>query len=194
MSALPKISAIVPCLWVNQNFLDMTTWCLAGLINIDQTIVVNGDSYAVNVNNGLKAATGDILIISNNDVEFIQPEWLEHLLKPLNDGYDISSVRTTDSDGWETEDRIEEDAKFGSLWAMKRKVYETIGGLDESFGNYFEDLDYHERAKRAGFRIAKNHAGLVEHIGKATFKEVDPDDRQYEAAKEKFKKKYGSVW
>lgn len=190
-----KISVIVPCLWADQSFLDMTSKCLSGLLEIPQTIVVNGDSYAVNVNNGLRASTGDVLIICNNDIEFIQPDWLKHLLKPLEQGYDISSIRTTDADGWQTEDKITDGDKFGSLWAMKRSVYETIGPLDESFGKgYFEDLDYHKRAEDAGFKVGKNHAGLVEHVGKATFKVVDPQDKSYEEAKQRFIAKWGSVW
>lgn len=153
--------------------------------------------YASAVNSALVGVKQDVdyIIICNNDIEFIDPHWLDHLLRPLKEGYDISSIRTTDTDGWITEDKITEDDKFGSIWAMKRIVYDTIGGLDESFGKgYFEDLDYHERARRTGFRIAKNHAGLVEHRGKATFRQIDPDDQCYEEAKTKFKKKYGKVW
>lgn len=155
---------------------------------------VNG-GYAAAVNTGLREATGDVIIICNNDVVFIQPDWLKHLLKPLQEGYDISSIRTSDSDGWTTDDKITEGDKFGSIWAMKREVYETIGGLDESFGKgYFEDLDYQKRAEDAGFKVGKNHAGLVEHIGKATFSIVDPDDTAYKKAMERFKEKHGKIW
>lgn len=212
-----KVSIIIPCFWNNQNLIDMTDRCMDSLFGtkgIDEVIVVDDGSplktnytwatvierlenggYASAVNSGIKAASGDVLIISNNDIEFIQPDWLEHLLKPLKMGYSIASIRTTDSDGWEAEDYIEDDAKFGSLWAVKREVIDEIGLLDESFGRgYFEDLDFHERAKRAGFKIAKNHAGLVEHKGKATFLDVDPADDEYYKARAKFIKKWGSVW
>jgi len=169
--------------------------CLEGLPTNCQVILVGNDSYAVNVNNGLKATTGDYLIICNNDIEIIQPDWLDHLLKPLKEGYDISSIRNTEADGWQTEDKITEGDKFGAIWAMKREVYETIGGLDESFGKgYYEDLDFHKRAEDAGFKVAKNHAGIVEHIGKATFKIVDPDDTSYLEATQKFKAKWGKLW
>lgn len=151
--------------------------------------------YAAAVNTGLFYATGETIIVCNNDVEFVQPDWLKHLLKPLKEGYDISSIRTTDADGWEVEDYISEGDKFGSIWAMKRKVYDTIGGLDESFGKgYFEDLDYQKRAEDAGFKIGKNHAGLIEHRGKATFNVVDPGDEAYKSAMKRFKEKWGKVW
>lgn len=211
------ISVIVPVYLVNNDLVDMTYECLEGLYRtdgIDEVIVVDDGSpikidgtwftvverpenggYASAVNSGLAKAKGDVIIISNNDIEFVDPNWLTHLLKPLHEGYDISSIRTTDPDGWEVDDYISEDDKFGCLWAIKREVYETIGGLDESFGKgYFEDLDYHQRAKEAGFKVGKNHAGLVEHKGKQTFSVVDIEDTAYNEAREKFKKKYGGVW
>ena len=191
-----KISVIIPVLWADDTYLDMTLKCIKTMGNVGQIIpVINNAGFAENVNAGLRAATGDYLIICNNDVEFIQPDWLYHLITPLKDTYHISSICTTDSDGWQTYDYYEPNAKFGSLWCMKREVYDTLGGLDESFGKgYFEDLDYHKRAKEAGFNIVKNHAGLVDHTGKATFKHVDPDDTSYAEARNKFIKKWGEVW
>lgn len=191
---MDKVSIIIPVLFENQELINMTAVCLTTMGNIGQVIVIGNDSYAVNVNNGLKAATGDYLIICNNDIEFLQPDWLDHLLKPLHEGYAISSIRTSDADGYTVEERYEEDAKFGSIWAMTRVTYEALGPLDESFGNYFEDLDYQKRAEDAGLRVVKNHAGLVEHKGKATFKVVDPDDKNYKQAMERFRKKWGAVW
>jgi GT2 family glycosyltransferase len=188
-----KVSIVIPCLF-KPELLGMIFKCLSGLSTDYQVILIGNGSYAVNVNNGLKAATGDYLVIMNNDIELIQPDWLDHLLKPLKEGYDISSIRTTEPDGWTTEDRYEEDAKFGSIWAMTRDTYETLGPLDESFGNYFEDLDFHQRAKDAGLKIVKNHAGLVEHKGKATIKLVDPTDQNYLKARELFRNKWGRVW
>lgn len=218
------ISMIIPCYWSTPELWEMTLKCINSLNDTTDTepqevLIINDGSpldchlkddtdfvqqfkqidrqknggYASAVNTGLYHATGDIFIICNNDITFPQHDWLDHLLKPLNMGYDISSIVTSDQ-GWDTRDEITEGDKFGSLWAMKRKVYETVGALDQSFGNYFEDLDFHKRAEDAGFRVAKNHAGIVEHIGKATLKEVDPEDRSYLEAMEKFRKKWGSVW
>lgn len=187
-----KTSIIIPAYGQKH----LTIKCLETLEGVDQIIVIDDDGgFAETVNRGLSIATGDVFIVCNNDIEFIQPDWLSHLIKGFNEDYDIVSLRTSDSDGWETDNYISEGDKFGSFWAMKRKVYETIGGLDESFGRgYFEDLDYHKRAEDAGFRVGKNHAGLVEHKGKATFTEVDPDDTAFKTAREKFIQKWGEVW
>lgn len=149
--------------------------------------------YSACVNTGLSLCTHDIIICSNNDIIFT-PGWVEALLLPLEQGYDISSIRTSDGDGWDTEEKITEGDKFGSLWAMKRKVYETIGGYDEGLGkSTFEDTDYRRRALEAGFRVGKNHAAVVEHIGRGTMKHLYPNGEDFAEGMENYKKKWGVV-
>lgn len=214
-----KTSIIVPCYWVDEDLIQATWDCMNSMKYqyADETIWVDDgsplkwnryelawwkDSHLITrktnggfpaaVNTGLEAATSDVFIISNNDITFT-PGWLTGLLKPLQEGYDISSVVTSDQ-GWETRDEITSDDRFGSLWAMKREVYDTIGGLDEDFGTgTFEDADYYLRAKEAGFRIGKNWNTLVEHIGRATFDKVDPDRAIFLENKHKFIKKHGRL-
>lgn len=209
---LNKTSIIIPCYFADDSYKDMTARCLEGLKDFDGEIVVVDDGsplecdlstirrkenggFGAAVNSGLLEATGDILIVCNNDIEFIQPNWLKHLLEPLRKGYDISTIRSTEPDGWETRDWIEPDANFGCIFAMKRIVYETIGGFDETLGKgYHEDADFRRRAMEAGFKIAKNHNGLVHHLGKATYKVVDPEDSMFFESREKLKKKWGEVF
>ncbi len=193
---MDKISLILPCYFANEDLIAMTERCLESINGVEEIIVVDDGSplradfstvrlpenqgYASAVNVGLEASTGDFIIICNNDITFIDPHWLSELLKPLKEGYGISTIRTTEPDGWTTQDRYEENAKFGSLWAMTRQTYETLGPLDERFGKgYGEDLDYWHRARNEGIRIVKNHNGLAEHLGKATFKITDPDDTSF---------------
>ena len=218
----PKISIVIPCYWASNELIKITRNCLESMelelpdevIVVDdgsplsmsellaemgtilpQTIVVpleKNQGFPAAVNTGLEVASGDILIISNNDITFT-PGWLTGLLKPLQEGYSISSVVTSDQ-GWETRDEITENDRFGSLWAMKREVYDTLGGLDEQFGTgTFEDADYYLRAKEAGFKIGKNWNTLVEHIGRATFDKVDPNHAIFEENKHKFIAKHGRL-
>ena len=54
--------------------------------------------------------------------------------------------------------------------ALKREVYEAIGGLDESFGRgYYEDFDYSLSAKAAGFQLEVAEDAFVYHQGSASF-------------------------
>jgi GT2 family glycosyltransferase len=218
MSAV-KTSLIMPCYFADESFVDMTRVCLHSLRfgMPDEVIVVDDGSpiepkynafpvygrtirrkknggYAAAVNTGLQAATGDIIIIANNDIEFV-PGWLEAITEPLQNGYDIGSIRThgrTDTDAYTTKDKVTEGDEFGSLWAMRRETYGKLGPLDTRFGKgYFEDTDYRRRALDAGLRIAKNHRAVVEHVGSATFGAVDPDRELFERAMEVFRQKWG---
>lgn len=208
-----QTSIIIPCYYLNDDFVKMTANCLysMGDEKPKEIIVVDDNSpiehtfdgvtnirrekngrFPKAVNTGLRAATGDILIIANNDITFY-PGWLKGLLKALKH-YDIASIRVTDSDGWTTEDTFTEGDYFGSLWAMKRKVYETIGGLDDSFTlGSFEDKDYYNRALEAGFTIGKYHGALVEHIGRATNNIEFPNHEDFVKGKEVYLDKYGRI-
>lgn len=209
-----KTSLIITCYHIDEATQNLTRNCLESLKygRPDEVLVVDDCSplgirledvvyhrrdvnggFPECANSGFSLATGDILILSNNDVVYT-PGWLEGILKPLKEGYDISSILVSDSDGYITEDKIEEDGSFGSLWAMKRIVYDTIGGFDERFkGGTFEDKDYFLRAKEAGFKIGKYHGAMVEHVGRATMDKVYPDREDFISNRERFKEKYGRI-
>jgi len=135
-------------------------------------------------------ATGDVLILGNNDLVF--PEgWLEELLSVLDSGYDIATCWTSDQDDIVMGDHIEEDAKFGALFAMRREVYETIGPFDEQFKGYFSDTDYRRRALDAGFTIGKTYNLVVHHHAKATYTLTDPDDKEFIRSARLYEIKWG---
>lgn len=218
-----NLSVVVPCYWVTPALLKTTKDCLYSMHEttgqrIDEVIIVDDGSpiealdelrdlytmycqhelnsgYASAVNTGLEVAQGEVIIVANNDLVFIQPDWLEQLLKPIyDDEADISLIAQTDTDGWSVDARYTHTAKFGALWAMTREAYEKLGNLDERFGKgYFDDLDYWHRAQDAGLSIIKNHAGLVEHIGKQTFKTIDPKDMLFGKNMFKYKEKWGDA-
>lgn len=51
-------------------------------------------------------------------------------------------------------DKVEEtDVANGACVIIKREVFEKIGLLDSSFFLYWEDADFSERAKKAGFKV-----------------------------------------
>lgn len=190
-----KISLIIPAYYANEDLKKMTMDCIASAGEVDELILQVdpiGEGYSKTVNKALRAATGDILVIGNNDLVF--PEgWLEELLWPLDEGYDIATCWTSDQDYYLAEDTIEEGAKFGSLFAMTRQVYETLGGFDEQFKGYFADLDYRSRAIAAGAGIGKNLGLVVEHQAKATYKVTDPDDNEYLRAMRLYEAKWGFI-
>ena len=67
------------------------------------------------------------------------------------------------------DDIIEVDWVQGSALLLRRAVYLDIGGLDEGYTMYYEELDYCRRAKSAGWRVLY-HGGakIVHHSGKSS--------------------------
>lgn len=211
---MDKISIIIPCYWADDRLVQITRNCINTLDDFPGEIIVVDDGspikvvfddvinvqrpenggYAHAVNTGFDATSADIIIVSNNDIEFIQPDWLKHLVDPLLNGYDISSIRTTEPDGWDTEDKLEEDARFGSIFAITREALDKVGYFDEKLGRgYYEDVDLYMRAKELGLKIVKNHNGLVHHLGKQTYGTVDPDDKIHVESTHNFVRKWGKL-
>lgn len=60
----------------------------------------------------------------------------------------------------------------GACLLIRREVFEKIGGLDERYFLFYEDLDYCRRAIRAGWGILYTHkVSVFHHSGKSTSKE-----------------------
>lgn len=53
----------------------------------------------------------------------------------------------------------------GSALAIRRRPFEAIGGFDESFFMYFEEVDLCYRLRKAGWQIDFNPAATVVHAG-----------------------------
>lgn len=119
--------------------------------------------YTYSVNRGLEAATGDILIVANDDLEFFLGS-LDRFLT-LADGVIASPADTAsgDMDG------------FGAIFGMTRATYETIGPLDERYRHFFSDTEYRERADKKGIGIIKWKDIVIPHRESATYKFVDKE-------------------
>lgn len=210
-----KVSVIIPAYYIDESYVEMTQDCVNSVKahnDVDEIIVVDDHSpikakidfaknirteenggYAKAVNAGVEAAEGDILIILNNDTLVLENS-IQGLIELIDKGYDIASIRTTDSDGYQTEDKITENDKFGSCWAIRSPVFYDLGMLSTDFGRgYAEDLALWHDAKEKGFRIGKNHNATIFHEGKKTFSVVDPDDTYYMDALMKYQNKYGVI-
>lgn len=188
-----KTSLIIPAYHANKDLWLFTRRCLDSVwqVQVQLILIADNEPYTVNVNNGLRAATGDVIVVGNNDLTF-RGNWLGQLLDVLNKGYDIATCWTSDQD-YKQSDKIEAGAKFGSLFAMRRKVYETLGGFDEQFKGYFSDLDYRRRALDAGFTSGKDLGLVVKHAAKATYRQTDPDDSEYQRSMRLYEAKWGDL-
>jgi len=79
----------------------------------------------------------------------------------------------------------------GSALLARRKVYEQIGGLDEGFVMYSEELDWCKRAKDAGWRIVYlGTASIVHHGGKSTEQVVARSHIYFQQSKLRYFRKH----
>lgn len=63
------------------------------------------------------------------------------------------------------DDTLAADWVQGSALMLRREVYDAIGGLDEGFTMYSEELDYCRRAKAAGWQVFYHGGALITHHG-----------------------------
>lgn len=63
---------------------------------------------------------------------------------------------------------METDFVSGAAIMVKREVFKKIGLLDEKYFLYYEDSDFCERAKRAGFKVMYTPSAMVYHANAAS--------------------------
>ena len=146
------------------------------------------------VNVGLQAASGDYLVVLNNDL-VLTPGWARGLRRHFERNPHLGLVcPTTNNIGNEAQvwlpgnhlNEVLASARSRTLrhagqtidlWVaaffcvmMPRRVFETVGLLDEAFfPGYYEDDDYCYRVREAGFQIACAEDVFVYHELSASF-------------------------
>lgn len=90
-------------------------------------------------------------------------------------------------------DTYEVDAISGSFMMLKREVYEKIGGLDEIFFMYGEDLDWCYRVQKAGYKVYYVHSTQIIHYkGESTKRSTFNETKVFYSAMHIFVKKHFS--
>lgn len=193
--------------------------------NVEQvTVVLNDTNYgfAGGNNIGLKMAKGDFFILLNNDT-VVTRGWLTGLIKHFNHDPKLGLLGpVTNSIGNEamiktSYDTINDMEKFaykytsghmGELYTriralamyclvIPRKVFETIGFLDENYKiGMFEDDDYSMAALQSGYKLACAEDVFIHHFGSVSFKKLE--DRKYKeifnSNKSYFENKWSASW
>ncbi len=170
----------------------------------DRKIIANEQNkgFAAANNQGLATATGDYLVLLNNDT-FVTPGWIRTLARHLERNRTIGLIGpVTNNIGNEAkidisygnmDEMLTESAKYtrrhiGQLYPLRtaaffcvmmpRAVYESVGGLDESFGRgFFEDDDYCRRIEQVGLRIVCAEDVFVHHHLSASFSKIKQQER-----------------
>jgi len=216
MSTLPQASVIIPA-WNGVEYLKSCLEAVMALNYTDLEVIVVDDGstdgsaelvaerfpqirlirnehnlgFAAGCNIGLRAATGDILVLLNQDTE-VHPGWLAALVDAFRDpevgiagckalypdgsiqhagGFTYGSRAETEHIGRHEPDdgRFDapRDADFvtGAALAISRAALARIGLLDEGFyPAYYEDTDWCYTARELGFRVVyAPTAQLIHH-------------------------------
>ena len=170
----------------------------------DITVIANpvNRGFPAAINQGLRMAQGEQLLILNNDT-VVTPGWLERQLEALASApevgmvgpctnrisgeqqvavdYDQEALQGLDefSSKWSIQHRKQyepTDRLVGFCMLMKRSLFEKVGAFDEQFGlGNFEDDDYCRRAMQAGFQLLIARDAFIHHVGHATFQGAGVD-------------------
>ncbi|HEY3782693.1 MAG TPA: glycosyltransferase [Fimbriimonadaceae bacterium] len=155
--------------------------------------------FAAACNRGIAESKGEVVLLLNSDTSVPRAGLIE-LLRSLNSSGSVAaagpftneaghgqqtSVTYTslatmdlfaeDFAATDAEDR-DVDMLVGFCLAIRRKVLDEIGPLDEEFGfGTFEDNDISYRMRRAGYRLVLSGKAFVHHEGSKTLRRMGID-------------------
>jgi len=169
-SQIMKTAIIIPTVGVDLARLKSTFNSLIERTNEEYTlIVVKNDwkGFAHSVNHGIRMALGDSsitdILLLNDDI-VLKTGWLKTVLESPQDICGSSDSYRECGDG----------LGYVAFWCVriKRKVFETIGLLDENYKvGECEDIDFCLRAIMNGFTIGATNIELAAHFGHVTLGE-----------------------
>ncbi|MEN3282322.1 MAG: hypothetical protein V7607_3462 [Solirubrobacteraceae bacterium] len=161
--------------------------------------------FAANANRGLKAATGDVVLLNNDTIA--HPRWLERLqyyaytakshgivgpklLYPDHRIQSAGSYRNLGAPEWFDHRYRFAPAEHGpanviapvlgttgACMYVKRQALDQIGLLDERYGMAYEDMDWCLRAWEAGFDVTYYPRASLTHLESVT-RGTAPGDRE----------------
>ena len=184
----------------SQDFL--SEWVINGK---NRKIILNEDNrgFSAANNQGLAIATGDYLVLLNNDT-YVTPGWIRTMLKHLQRDKNIGLIGpVTNNIGNEAKidihysdmsEMLVKSAAYtrrhiGQTYPlrtaaffcvmMSRSIYERVGALDEAFGRgFFEDDDYCRRIEKLNLRVVCAEDVFIHHHLSASFNKLKQQDRK----------------
>lgn len=133
---MPSLSVIIPYMEIDDEKPEILEKTVKSFTGADEVILVWNwkMGYAKPINKGLRLATGDFLMVMNDDMT-----WDGGSLKRLCDKDAVTSPKVNG--------RIQEF--WGCAFCIPRWVYEKVGGLYEGYEiSYYDDNDYWETLKK----------------------------------------------
>lgn len=70
---------------------------------------------------------------------------------------------------WESKEKIPCDWVSGAALFIRRELFQKLGGFDENFFMYYEDIDLCRRAKKIGSEVIHFPVVEIRHFGGKSF-------------------------
>jgi GT2 family glycosyltransferase len=163
---------------------------------------VKNGGFAQGNNEGIRHAQGELIALLNNDT-VVDPHWLAELIRGIESDSRIGAVTSKillknevgrinsaglnlyqDGRGGDRGFRQPDQGQFdepaevfgacGASVLLRRAMLDDIGGLDERFFMYYEDLDLAWRARLRGWAIRYTPRSIVYHVHCGTAGEWSP--------------------
>jgi hypothetical protein len=94
---------------------------------------------------------------------------------------------------WNSPEKIRADWVSGTALFIRKEVFNKLGGFDEKFFMYFEDIDLCRRAKKHGHRILYfPHFQVFHHSGQSYDNKITQKKHYYASQEYYFKKHCGT--
>lgn len=176
-----KVSAIIPFMDAFPGKTDILQSCVDSFIGADEIIVVENwrAGYAVPINYGLSQATGDFLIVMNDDLI-----WDGGSLKRLCDPDAVTSPMVNGKS----------QPFWGCSFCLPRWVYEKTGGLFEGYEiSYFDDADFYNVLKQLDIPAYCQSTVSVTTKGGTTLDSFPDRNDFFEKNKQLFMQRWGGM-
>ena len=139
-------------------------------------------NFSRKVNVGAIHASGDVLVLLNDDTEVITPDWLDHLCSLATEpGVGVAGPKLLLENGWvqhggiglvhgdvivNVDNRQANDGGYfgalvsdhevmavtGACLAVRSDLYREVGGFSEDFAGSFNDVDFCFKLLNSGYR------------------------------------------
>jgi GT2 family glycosyltransferase len=169
-------------------------------------------------NLGAKSAQGKILCFLNPDTEIVS-ENISELVQEFNNtnigivgprlvdeknntqewiaGKEVTILSTLlnnlgykrDENIWESTVPVECAWVSGAAMFIRKDIFQKLGGFDEKFFMYFEDIDLCRRARQAEYKVLYLPSFIVKHLGGRSFFNKKLQKRYYHASQYRYFRK-----
>lgn len=173
---------------------------------------------------GCEHANGEFIVLLNNDTLVPDGSWISRLLRPFQEDAKLAMTGPMSNHvgndqaldhfigdavqgahpRWLTEfyERYRRKYRYTDLLgffcvAIRRSVWEHVGALDPAFGlGMFEDDDYCERVRNAGYRLAIVEDAFVYHHGSVTINKLNNNvyNELWNKNKAYYEQKWNKPW